>query len=328
MILRIFKLSYFSQIALLISLTLVLWFPNFIKPQPILISESNIFTHFLFTQPFILNTIPSKLIGLFLLLALAFLLSHLFSTHQLTHRNNFLSGFLFTLFLSRTPDHLGFHPALIALLFLILGLKKLLENFKSPQSLNLLLTSSILFSLAGLFIPSIILLFPLIWLSLILFQSFSWRSIPISLIGLILPYFIIGFSYFWIDKSLVFIQQMESLLNSLISLPAIPSTYEIIELVISIVLLMLASSFILSRIGNQTISIRKKTSFMYWFLGFSILISFFNQEDLSREIVFIPYAAILGFYFSALKRQFWADMFISIVFLLILFQNYRILFYA
>lgn len=124
------------------------------------------------------------------------------------------------------------------------------------------------------------------------------------------------------------LEQIESVLNNLIKLPKIPNGIEITELIVSAALLTLSSAYILPRIGNKVISIRKKTSFMYWFLGFSILISFFTLDTLSREIVFIPFAAILGFYFSAVKKQFWADLFISLIFLIILFQNYQILWNA
>jgi hypothetical protein len=328
MILKLFKQSYFAQIALLIVLALVIWFPAFIKSYPIINTESNLFTSFFFSKALFSQPLLTTVLGFFLLLTGAFLLSYIFSSHRLTHSNSFLPGFLFVLFLSRTPEHLGFYPAQIALLFLLLGLKKLLDNFKSKRSNNLLLTASILFSLASLFTPSIILLFPVIWLSLIIFQSFNWRSIPISLIGLLIPYFFIAFAYFWFDNSLLFIEQMENLLNSLLQQPETLTKIEIIELLVAAALLFLASIYIFPRIGNQLISARKKTSFMYWFLGFSVLISFFNPDSLAREIVFIPFAGVLGFYFSAIKRQFWADLFISLIFFLILFQNYRILFYA
>ncbi len=324
MILKLFKQSYFTQIALLIGLAIIIWFPAFIKPHPIIISDANVFTHFLFSSNLFNIPLLGVIIGFSLLLIEAFLLAYTFSKHQLTHSNSFLSGFLFILFLSRTPEHLAFHPALIALLLLILGLQKLLDNFKSLHNYNLLLSASILFSLASLFIPSVILLYPVMWISIILFQSFNWRSIPITLLGLLTPYFFIAAAYFWFDNSLDFAELIETLVNSIIRLPKIPNGIEITELIVSAALLALASTYILPRIGNQVISIRKKTSFMFWFLGFSIVISFFSSDALSREIVFIPFAAILGFYFSAVKRQFWADIFISLIFLLILFQNYRI----
>lgn len=328
MILRIFKSSYIAQILFLISLTLILWLPTFLKPNPIAFTSSNVFTDFIFEIELLNNTSLSKIIGFLLLLTEAFILTFIFSKHQLTHRNSFLSGFLFVLFLSRTPNHLGLNPSLIALLLLLVSLYNMLESYKVSRPLNNLLSTSIIFSLAGFFVPAILYLFPIILLSQIIFQSFSWRSIPISLIGLFLPYLILGFAFFWFDKSAVFIEMLFKLLDNLIWKFKIPVTYELIELSVSIILLFLASAFILPRIGSQVISIRKKTSFMYWFLGISILISFFNTNNLSREIVFIPFAAILGFYLIAVKRKFWADLFISLVFLLIIFQNYKILFSA
>jgi len=328
MILRLFKKSYFAQIAILIILAIILWLPAILKPYPVLISESNTFTAFLFSQAPMNLALLGVLFGLILLLIEAFLLSSIFSAHKLTHRNNFLAGFLFVLFLSRTPEHLGLYPSLVALFFILLGLRELLDNFKSIRSYNLLLTASIWFSLASLFTPGVILLYPVIWISLILFQSFSWRSIPISLIGLLLPYFFIAIAYFWFDKSLLFLTQMENLLGTIISPINLPEANEFIEFFVSAIMLILASSFILPRIGSQVISIRKKTSFMYWFLGMSLMISFFNPDSSAREIVFIPFSAVLGFYFSSVKRQFWADVFLSIVFVFFLFQNYRILFYA
>jgi len=266
--------------------------------------------------------------GFILIIFEAFLLSNLFSKHQLTHSNSFLSGFIFVLFLSRTPSHLGFHPALFALLLSLFSLKTIFENYKAIRSYNLLLTSSLMLSLASLFIPAVILLFPALWMSLLLFQSFSWRSIPISIIGFLIPYLFIASLYFWMDQSLLFIDHINGLIVNLLNIPQLPSTYEFFELFTSGILLLLATSFIIPRIGSKTISIRKKTSFMVWCIGLIIIVSFISTDTLSREIVFIPFAALLGFYFSSAKRQFWPDLFISLTFILILFQNYRILFYA
>ncbi|MBN1650195.1 MAG: hypothetical protein JW857_02635 [Bacteroidales bacterium] len=328
MLLKLFKQSYFAQIAFLFLFTLIIWLPAFIKPYPVIMSTSNLFTSFLFTPPFLNTNVLSVSLGFVVVLALAFFLSFIFSSHNLTHRNSFLAGFLFVLFLSRTPGHLGLNPALISLLFLLLALKKLLENFKSAQSYNLLFTASLLFSFASLFTPSVLLLFPIIWVNLIIFQSFNWRSIPISLVGLISPYFYIGIAYFMNDKSPLFFEQMKAILLSSIQIPDLPKTHDIIELVVAALLLFIASTYTLSRIGNQVISIRKKTTFMFWFLSLSILLSFINVDSSAREIVFIPFSAILGYYFSVVNRQFWANLFISLILIMILIQNYSILFYA
>jgi|GEM_PF-5454209 len=324
MLLKLFKQSYFAQIALLTGLAVIIWMPAFIRPQISFSPLSNPFTAFIFGH----QTITFTIVAFVFILFEAFLVSHLFSMHQLTHRNSFLSGFLFVLFLSRTPVHLGFHSASVALLFVLLGLFPLLNMFKPDRSLNSLLTASIMFSIASLFAPSAVYLFPIIWISLIIFQNFNWRSIPITIVGLVFPYLLIGSIAFLTDNSIPFTDQLCKQLSILFILPTLPKTSEFVELTLAAILLFLASSYILPRIGNQVISIRKKTSMMYVFLGASILISFFSSDISAREIVFIPFAGILGFYFSAVKKQFWADVFVSLIFLLTLFQNYRILFYA
>ena len=85
----------------------------------------------------------------------------------------------------------------------------------------------------------------------------------------------------------------------------------------------------LYNLSDVAVSTRIKTDIAFrWFLGLSILISFLNSDGFTREMVFIPFAAVLGFYFSSVKHKFWADVFISLIFVLILVQNYRILFYA
>lgn len=328
MLLKLFKQSYFAQIAFLFLLALLIWLPAFLKPYPLITSESNLFTRFLFKQAFLDTSLLSVGLGFGLLLALAFFLSFIFSSHSLTHRNSFLAGFLFVLFLSRSPGHLGLNPALISLLFLLLALKKLLENFKSARSYNLLFTASLLFSFASLFTPSVLLLFPIIWINLAIFQSFNWRSIPISLVGLLTPYFYIGIGYLMFDKSALFFELIEAIVISTIQIPKLPELHDTIELIVAALLLFIASTYTLSRIGNQVISIRKKTTFMFWFLGLSILLSFISIDSSSREIVFIPFSAILGYYFSVVNRQFWANLFISLILISILIQNYSILFHA
>ena len=119
MILKLFKKSYFAQIALLLGLSLIIWLPAFLKPPHSLHTESGVFIEFLFLKPLFGIPFLSVSMGFILIIFEAFLLSNLFSKHQLTHSNSFLSGFIFVLFLSRTPSHLGFHPALFALLLIL-----------------------------------------------------------------------------------------------------------------------------------------------------------------------------------------------------------------
>lgn len=324
MILKLFRQNYFMQLTWLIVFSVLIWLPAFLSPQ----------TTAIFTSPFLKGyLIPgvsflNQFIAFILILAEAFLLTYLFSRHQLTHKNNFLPGFLFVLFSSRTPEHLQFLPSVLALPFILLGLYKLLDSFKSNFVNNYLLSTSIYFSIGSLFVPSVLLLFLFIWISLILFQSFEWRSIPITIIGLVIPYAFIAFYYFWFnhfgDFLTILIQQKEHFINR----PQLPETQGIIEFFVAAILVFISGPYILQRVGNQVISIRKKTYAMYWLLGLSVLISVFNAELSSRELVFIPLSGILGFYFSSIKKTFWADLFVSSIFLGILVQNYRILFYA
>jgi len=328
MLLKLFRQTFFKQIAFLVALSLLLWLPGFISPLHSIKWDPLSFSYYLFPNSTNSSPLISGILGFFLVLSEGFILAYLLTKHELAPKNNFFTSFLFILFISRAPEYLSLLPIHFGLLFILLGTTQLLDNFNRTENNSFLLTASIYFSIASLFIPSALLLFPVIWVSLLLFQQFNWRSIPISFIGLITPYFFIFFIYFWLDLDAAYIKHITTIRANLVSLPRLPNTKEIIELLIYGSLLLFASNLVLSKLGNQAISIRKKMSLMYWFLGLGIILPFFNNCTASREFISLPFAAILGFYFSLLKKTFWFELFLSLLFLAILIQNYIPLFRA
>ncbi len=328
MLLKLFRQSFFKQIVFLVALSSFLWLPGFLSPLHSIKWDPLSFSYYLFPDSSNASPLISGILGFLLVLSEGFMLAYLLTKHELAPKNNFFTGFLFILYISRAPEYLSLLPIHFALLFILLATSKLLDNFKSEENNSLLLTASIYFSIASLFIPSAVLLFPVIWISLLVFQQFNWRSIPISLIGLITPYFFIFLIYFWLNLNTAFIQHINTIWSNLIVIAQFPDTKEIIELLIYGSLLLFASNLVLSKLGNQVISIRKKMNFMYWLLGLGIILSFFNGDTAFREFIALPFTAILGFYFSLLKKTFWFDLFISLLFLFILIQNYSFLFRA
>jgi hypothetical protein len=328
MLLKLFQQSFFKQIAFVAALSILLWLPGILSPLHSFHWNPLSFSYYLFPDSSNASPLLLSLLGFLLALSESFILAYLLTKHELATKNNFFTSFLFILFISRAPEYLSLLPIHFALLFVLMGTSQLLDNFNRGENNNYLLTASIYFSIASLFIPSVLLLFPLVWISLLLFQQFNWRSIPISIIGLITPYFFIFLIYFWLDLMSAYILHIQAIWSDFISLPNLPKPKEIIELSVYGSLLLFASNLVLSKLGSQVISIRKKMNFMYWLLGLGIILSFFNRDIAFREFIVLPFTAILGFYFSLLKKTFWFDLFLSLLFLSILIQNYIPLFHA
>lgn len=132
--------------------------------------------------------------GVILLLLVAGIWNRLVNKHSLLKQSTYFPFFFMVLLLSCRTPLIGLYPALIASLFLVLFLERMISSYKKEQALSNIFDAGLFIGIATLFyIPSILFLIVL-WVGLFTIRSISGRELLSSIIGFLLP-FIFTFTY-------------------------------------------------------------------------------------------------------------------------------------
>lgn len=152
-----------------------------------------------FTMPFLSSVFhlihTSKILTLcfswIFLLVNAFVINQLAVQHQLFVRSTFVPALIFFILESMIAATWGFHPALVATLFLIWAINNLFGLAKSEHNFPIIFDSAFLISIASFFYFPVIFFFLVLLISLFTFSSLSLRGFLLACVGLALPYFFI-----------------------------------------------------------------------------------------------------------------------------------------
>lgn len=258
-----------------------------------------------------------------LLLALAFYVKLLLTRHQLVHHLNFIPSLLIiALFSFQQPFEYQLINT-ISLFLLAFAFSFLLDGFDDDKPDNSLFTASLFISLASFFSYSNAYFLILVWVSFFVFQIYSWRYFPITIVGLITPYLFLFTWLYWFDKLNMVYTEWEQISEHLISMPQLNSLLNIIIFSILGFLILLSLSKIIPEIAGKIIAIRKKTTISLWFLFISLFPFIWSPDIISRNIILIPIAGLVGYYLKTVKtRKFWIDLTFTIFILLLIFNKY------
>jgi hypothetical protein len=199
---RLFRSHINIQLLVLLITALLLWSDGFIKVQ---VTSAGTDLNPLFNLVFGWSiSIPwmANIIAFILLLCSAFLLNNILTSEGITNRNSYFPAFLFILLYSYCPGLLLLHPTIPATLILIFSLRMIFKARHQDKSYQEIFTSALLLSLTSLFNIYYIVFIPLIFISLIIYRSSSWREWVIAFIGILTPLFYTAFYHFWNDNLL------------------------------------------------------------------------------------------------------------------------------
>src|ERR1039457_5611935 len=184
----------------LLPVTLIcLWAYGFIHPVVPLIEHAAPLYKLLISgivrYPFLLT-----LLSFILIFCEALLIYHIVEKNEITETKSYLSAIVYIVLMSLQPEMLSLHPIVIANLFMLLALHKLMQTYRKETAYSEAFDSGFFISLAALFyIPSLIFIL-LLWIGLVIIRPFVWREWLISFIGILLPCVFLVFYYFWNDK--------------------------------------------------------------------------------------------------------------------------------
>ena len=245
-------------------------------------------------------------------------LNNLIYDKDIIKKPNFVLAFVFLLLNTTFVIN---HKMMLISFVLLFFLNYLLKLYKQKQPFALVFNAGILLSILSLYIPNILLLFPIIFISSLIFGNMDWRVITISILSLFTPYFFLWSYQIFTQTELYFpIFEFDFKLFN----------FNIEELELNqkiwfsvLLLVSLLSFFELFRwIYKKSIKSRESFTIIILYFIFSMFIFLFSEKEESVILIVTPLSIIISNYFVYHKKIRLSEF----IFFLFLFSSifYRI----
>lgn len=300
MLVKIFKKKYTLQLLILSIVPIIFWSQAFIAPPELISNKFDMPIYKVIYQFAKDYKLFSSIAAFILVILQGLLLNQLFTNNHLSQKNTFLPAFIYILLMSCSYQCMTLNSMLFSNFLIIFALYFFLNCHDKKEGIDEVYNSCALLSLASLFYAPAILFIIWIWIGLIIYKIYKWRSWAMSLLGIVTPYILLFIFYYlnqmdiqsnilhnsqsWLHFDFQFLNQpmqvvyMASLL--LFSIPAIFTT--------------------LSSRSNRVIEYRKKSAVMFSLLIISLIPFFLSKTEYNMSFIF---AISLAFFLSNLFLQ-------------------------
>ena len=307
MILKSLKNSHSYLIILFLLFSIFFFIPSFFTSQ-----FQNIENKFPFYS--ILLVVISAILTFFHSIGL----NNLIYDKDIIKKPNFVLAFVFLLLNTTFVTN---HKMMLISFVLLFFLNFLLQLYKQKQPFSIVFNAGILLSILSFYLPNILLLFPIILISTLIFRNINWRINTISILSLFVPYFFLWSYQIFTETELYFpvFEFNFKLFN--FSIEELELHQKIWFSVLTLVSLL--SFFEIFRWMYKK-SIRSRESFtiiiLYFF--FSVFIFLFSGKEETVILIVTPLSVIIGNYFVYHIKIRWSEF----IFFLFLFSSifYRI----
>ena len=245
-------------------------------------------------------------------------LNNLIYDKDIIKKPNFVLAFVFLLLNTTFVIN---HKMMLISFVLLFFLNYLLKLYKQKQPFALVFNAGILLSILSLYIPNTLLLFPIIFISTLIFGNMDWRVITISILSLFTPYFFLWSYQIFTQTELYFpIFEFDFKLFNF-SIEELELNQKIWFSVLLLVSLL--SFFELFRwIYKKSIKSRESFTIIILYFIFSMFIFLFSEKEESVILIVTPLSIIISNYFVYHKKIRLSEF----IFFLFLFSSifYRI----
>lgn len=268
-----------------------------------------------------LSGFPLLLTALSFLLILceAVLINHIIEQNEIINTKSFLPASVYIILMSLQPEMFSLHPIVIANLFLLLAIHRLMQTHRKETAFSNVFDAGLYISLATLFfVPSAVFLL-ILWICLLVIRPFIWREWVISFIGLLLPWIYVVAYYFWKDK--LDMLEYDALYYTIIapskSFSALRfSAAEYFQAAVLFVFLILTAGRLFHDVSSGAVRTRNNLIVMIYFFFLSLVSIFLAPSYSIHYLSFlaIPVSIFFSGYLLFSKKQLIAE----IIFLLLI----------
>ena len=150
-----------------------------------------------------IGSVASFIIQSLLILLNAVLLNAVFNSHEFLDKNTYIISLIYVVLTPMFVPLHQFNPVLLAHFFLIATLGVLFYLKQNTDGKMTIFNAGILFSMAVILLPYLIMLTPIILIMIVIIRPFNWREFFICLAGISVPV-IYYFSYLFLTNGLTF----------------------------------------------------------------------------------------------------------------------------
>ncbi len=323
MLLRFFNSANLSRLFAAFLIAILFWIPGFYFSSSLIITPWNAPLYDLYLL------IPIKIVWInttiaFLLnFVTALVVNSLASTFGLSDNSSYRPAFLYLLLSAMLPEFTRMNPFIMLNFLLALYFFNVLKISVSPNPIFISFNGGFILGLATLFYPPFIFLLLPHCIILIINRINHWRSYTASILGAILPFIYLFSYYFWVDQ---LVGQTENILKDLKPKFTLLYPHDTLSLIlfVAVALLLLISSFnIYTNLNKRKINKRKNIGVILYLLFFMLFIYLFYAKNVSEVMALaVPSALIIGDYVRHIKKMKWIELFVMLLVVLIIINNF------
>lgn len=244
----------------------------------------------------------NQIITLLVVLLGALFVNFLVIEQEITSKTNYLPAFFYILFAFSATTKSVVEPILVANLFILPALYFLINSYRRDYALMEVFKSGIFMGLASFFCIHYIVVFPLMFMALIILRPFNWREWSIMLIGLITPlYLYVSICYLTTNNAFEVFGMIREATSSLQKL--IISEYYFAFILMTMLTFIFAIVHYFSKGFGGKVKTQKTKYVLLWMLLLCLLMVFFEQvSDMILLPCIIPLSIFIGDYLSEIKQ--------------------------
>lgn len=294
----IFRQKTPANIILLLILGMLLKLPAFFHPRGYVIKDGDgvLYTRFIafLSQPGTGSPFVFALIAFILNMTIAFTLNQFINANRLMNKPNFLVGMAYILSTSLLPSFNLLSSNLFSSVLLLLVFILFFRSHNLKAEKNPIFNAAFLVGLASLFFFPALFFIAWVFIALAILRPFSLSEWAVALLGLTTPYYFYAAFLFLTDDLHIpgYFYQL-SFLSSGIRYTA----WHAGALFFLLAPLFAGIYYIQANSGKMIIHVRKGWYLFLWYLAAAIIISFFDIEKTSENVVMAltPVAALHGY---------------------------------
>jgi hypothetical protein len=323
-LIKFFRSSFLIQYFVLAIFTAAIWIPGFLANQGLPVEPNTItpvynIAHYLLSMIDIAS--PGVAVAMVFISALT--LNNILVYHELIPKNNILPAFVFIILMGSNPVSLCTYPVLLSLPLFTWFLHTIYKMNDDPENYMEVFNASILVSLTSMIYPLAVLLFPFIWIALLVYGIVNGRNIIISIIAFLLPYVYLALYFFWVDKLDTAVSAYTDYFSRILHFELNRSALQLaVWGIFAIFMVSPAFLRITGTLSSFSISFRKKMAATTWLLAFSIPMIIFSGKVDYHTFIFLPASVMVAHYYNLFKKSLLNEIILLVFIFLVLVNNY------
>jgi len=323
MLLKLFK-GISPGVIFLIALTLgALWISAFLNPQmpaPAVYETSPMPLYGIIKQITGNNLLGGVIFSFLAVTILIFLLVSFNTSVFFINERTFLPALFYILFSALFPQQQIMNPVIPASIFLMITLMRIMKAYRKQGTAFNFFDAGILISIGSLFYINILWFGLLLIIGIALLRTGNIKEIAISILGLLTPYILTIGLYYVLGKDIgAFLADINYNLFGKTSGYSF-SKLTIIVVILTGIILLISTSFLLMRMSSKKIKSRKTFYLLLWALFISLLL-YTLLPSVSIDMIWItsiPASYILAHYFVFVRGKIIPEIMFSGMFVLII----------